>query len=42
MQDLIVALAAALVVTYFGYRHLKYREKNLTGEMIDESDVSTD
>jgi hypothetical protein len=42
MQDLIVTLAAALVVTYFGYRHLKYREKNLTGEMIDESDVSTD
>jgi len=40
MQDIIVALLAALVVVFFGYRYIKYREKNLTGEMIEQSDVS--
>ena len=40
MQDIIVALFAALVVVFFGVRYLKYREKNLAGEMIESSDVS--
>lgn len=34
MSDLIVALLAATIVCIFGYRYLKYNEKNLTGEMI--------
>ena len=40
MVDIIVALGPAVVVSYFGFRYLKYRERNLTGEMIEDSDVS--
>ena len=35
MYDLIVALLAAALVCVFGYRYLRYNEKNLAGEMIE-------
>lgn len=34
MVDLIVALGAAFFVCIFGYRYLRYNEKNLAGQMI--------
>lgn len=40
MQDLIVALMAAVIVCYFGFRHLKYRERNLTGQMVESTKIN--
>lgn len=40
MQDLIVALMAAVIVSYFGFRHLKYRERNLTGQMVESTKIN--
>ena len=42
MYDLIVALAAAGIVCVFGYRYLKYNEKNLAAEMIDGTRQESD
>jgi hypothetical protein len=37
MHDLIIALVAALIVSAFGYRYLKFNEKNVAGKIIDDT-----
>ncbi len=41
MYDLIAALVAALIVCVLGFRFLQYNEKNIAGQMIDESQTQT-
>lgn len=42
MQDMLVALLAAIVVVGFTYRRLKYQEENVVSEIIDETGKESD
>jgi len=39
MSDIIVALAAALLVCVGGFRYLTHKEKNVAGDMIDNTNI---